>query len=89
MATEIEIKYCRHCGQLESMHSMLNEAKDQNVIKVWCACGAEEPRITTLKANEPYMLAVETRKEEAASGNEDTDSGDVQAGGEAGRAGDV
>ena len=88
MATAIKIKYCTHCGQLESMHSIVDETKNRNIITVWCACGAEEPRVTTLGAKEAYYLDVETRMEEA-TGHEDSDSGDVPAGGEAGREGDV
>jgi len=88
MATAIEIKYCRHCGQLESMHSMMDYVGCKNLIKVWCACEAEPPRTIELGANEPYYLAVETRMEEAKQ-NEDPDSGDVQAGGEARGTGDA
>ena len=88
MATEIEIKYCRHCGQLESMHSMMDYVGDKNLIKVWCACGAEPPRTIELEATEPYILKVETRKEEATE-DDDPDSGDVPAGGEAGRESDA
>jgi len=88
MATAIEIKYCRHCGQLENMHSTMDVVNDRNIIKVWCACGAEEPRFAMLGANEPYYLQIETRMEEASE-HEDTDSGDVQAGGEAGRESDA
>lgn len=85
---EIEIKYCRACGQLESMHSMLNNELRQNVIRVGCLCGAAPVRETVLSADEPYMLNIETRKEEAAS-DADSNPGDVPAGGEAGREGDV
>lgn len=88
MAREIEIRYCRHCGQLESMRSTLDEARGQNVIVVGCACGAEEARITTIGAREPYYLAIETRLEEAKD-HDDPDSGDVPAGGEAGRENDA
>ena len=88
METAIEIKYCRHCGQLESMRSKLDAKKDENVIEVGCACGAEAPRVTVLKANEPYFLKVETRMEEAES-DDDSDSGDISAGGEVGREGDA
>lgn len=78
MATAIEIKYCRHCGQLESMHSTLDVVNDRNIIKVWCACGAEEPRFAMLGANEPYYLQVETRVDtEGASRNDGDDQGDV------------
>lgn len=88
MATAIEIRYCRHCGQLESMHSMMDYVGDRNLIRVWCACGAEAPRVTELGANEPYTLVVETRMEEA-TGDDDSDSGNVQAGGETGRESDA
>lgn len=89
MATAISIKYCKHCGQLESMHSMLDINRDLNVIRVWCPCGAEEPRITELGANEPYYLDVEVRQEKGAQADGNSDSGDIPAGGEARRAGDA
>lgn len=88
MATAIEIKYCRHCGQLENMHSTMDCVRDVNVIEVWCPCGAEPARTIELGATQPYYLKVETRMEEASE-HEDTDSGDVQAGGEAGRESDA
>lgn len=88
MATAIEIRYCRHCGQLESMHSMMDYVGDKNLIKVWCACGEEPPRTIELGASEPYYLAIETRMEEAKQ-DDDPDSGDVPAGGEAGGASDA
>lgn len=90
MATAIEIRYCRHCGQMESMHSSLDLDNRKNVIKVWCACGAEKARITEIGATEPYYLAVETRMETGeAEQHDDSDSGDVPAGGETRRQGDV
>lgn len=78
MATPIEIRYCRHCGQLESMRSALDIAKNQNVIEVWCACGAEEKRVTRLGAHDPYILTVETRMNtEEASSDDGDDPGDI------------
>ena len=88
METAIEIKYCRHCGRLENMHSMMDYVNDRNLIEVWCPCGAEPPRTIELAANEPYYLQIETRVEEATK-HDDPDSGDIQAGGEAGRESDV
>ena len=78
MATAIEIKYCRHCGQLENMHSTMDCVRDVNVIEVWCPCGAELARTIELGATQPYYLKVETRMEEA-SGNDGDDQGDVLA----------
>lgn len=76
MAMVIEVKYCRHCGQVESVHSRMDYVKDRNLIKVGCACGAEPPRMIELSAKEPYTLAVEARMEEA-SRHDDSYSGDV------------
>lgn len=89
MATAIEIKYCKHCGQLENMHSNFDWMHDKNVIKVWCACGAEAPRIVELGATEPYYLDVEVRQEKEETVDADSDSGDIPEGGEARRAGDA
>ena len=88
MATAIKIKYCTHCGQMESIRSERNYVDDRILITIWCACGAEPPRAIELGANEAYYLKVETRMEEA-TGHDDSGSGNVPAGREAGRESDV
>lgn len=80
MAMEIDVKYCRACGALESISSVLHKDGSRTVTAA-CRCGAGEERITTVPAGETYMLRVETRLNEEAEQHDDPDSGDVQAGG--------
>ena len=89
MATAIKIQYCKHCGQLENMHSSFDWVHDKNVIRVWCACGAEEPRIVELGAAEAYYLDVEVRQEKEGTVDANSDSSDIPEGGEARTAGDA
>ena len=37
MSTAIEVKYCKGCGQLESMRSTVDEISEQIVIEVGCS----------------------------------------------------
>ena len=76
MARAIEIRYCKHCGQLESMHSMIDEEKARNIIEVGCPCGAQPSRLVELGITEAYYLDVEVKMEEAEQ-HDDSDSGDV------------
>lgn len=79
MARAIEVKYCRSCGQLESMHSMVDEISDQNIIEVGCSCGASPVRRTVLGLREAYYLDVEVRQD-GGNTDEHTDPGDVPQG---------
>lgn len=76
---EIEIKYCRACGQLQSMESMEDAKKETRTIRVGCGCGAEEATVIELPIGEAYYLQIETKQHQAEGANtdDDPDSGDV------------
>ena len=76
MATAIAVKYCKGCGQLESMRSTVDEISEQIIIEVGCSCGASPVRRTVLGLNEPYYLSVEV-KHEGEEKDEHTDPGDI------------
>ena len=76
MARAIEVRYCRSCGQLESMRSTVDEISEQIIIEVGCSCGASPVRRTVLGLNEPYYLSVEV-KHEGEEKDEHTDPGDI------------
>lgn len=79
MATAIEVKYCRNCGQLESMRSTVDEIGEQIIIEVGCGCGASPVRRTVLGLHEAYYLNVEVRQE-GEEKDEHTDSVDIPQG---------
>lgn len=79
MARAIEVRYCRSCGQLESMSSTVDYTADTNIIEVGCSCGASPVRRTVLGLNEPYYLSVEV-KHEGEEKDEHTDPGDIPQG---------
>lgn len=79
MATAIEVKYCRSCGQLESMRSTVDEIGEQIIIEVGCSCGALPVRRTVLGLREAYYLDVEVRRE-GEEKDEHTDPGDIPQG---------
>lgn len=76
MARAIEVRYCRSCGQLESMRSTVDDIACTNIIEVGCSCGASPVRRTVLGLNEPYYLSVEV-KHEGEEKDEHTDPGDI------------
>ena len=76
MERPIDVRYCRNCGRMEQVESIYDRECKNVTVRIWCPCGMDPARIEELD------------KEEAAD-DADTDSGDVQAGGEAGRASDV
>lgn len=78
MARAIEVRYCRGCGQLESMRSTVDYTADTNIIEVGCSCGASPVRRTVLGLNEPYYLDVEVRRE--AESDDHPDPGDIPQG---------
>ena len=79
MARAIEVKYCRGCGQLESMRSTVDEIGEQIIIEVGCSCGASPVRRTVLGLREAYYLDVEVRRE-GEEKDEHTDPGDIPQG---------
>lgn len=79
MARAIDVKYCRGCGQLESMRSTVDEIGEQIIIEVGCSCGASPVRRTVLGLHEAYYLNVEVRQE-GEEKDEHTDSGDIPQG---------
>lgn len=79
MATAIEVKYCRSCGQLESMRSTTDEFAEKIIIEVGCSCGASPVRRTVLELREAYYLDVEVRQD-GGNTDEHTDPGDVPQG---------
>ncbi|MDD7175779.1 MAG: hypothetical protein PUH70_12040 [Clostridiales bacterium] len=79
MATAIEVRYCRRCGQLESMRSTVDGINGQVIIEVGCSCGASPVRRTVLGLQDAYYLDVEVRQEGAKT-DEHTGSGDVPQG---------
>ena len=87
MATVIKVNYCKKCGQLERVASTMDWVRDQIVVQVWCPCSAQDMRVTKLGRYDMYELDVEVKQE--AAGDDDSDSGDVPAGGEAGGASDA
>ncbi|MBR5302936.1 MAG: hypothetical protein IKU38_08885 [Clostridia bacterium] len=87
MATVIKVNYCKKCGQLERVASTLDLRHDQMVVQVWCPCCERDMRVTKLGRYDMYELDVEVKQE--AAGDDDSDSGDVPAGGEAGGASDA
>lgn len=87
MATAIRIGYCGGCGQLKAMKSFEIAEGHRRLIEVYCPCGAEETETTDLPLYEEYYLEVEVKREEPA--HDDSDQGDVQTGGEAGRESDA
>ena len=76
MARAIDVKYCRSCGQLESMRSTVDEIGEQIIIEVGCSCGASPVRRTVLGLHEEYYLDVEVRQE-GEEKDEHTDPGDI------------
>ena len=76
MATAIEVKYCRSCGQLESMRSTTDEFAEKIIIEVGCSCGASPVRRTVLGLREAYYLDVEVRQD-GGNTDEHTDPGDI------------
>lgn len=88
MERPIDVRYCRNCGRMEQVESIYDRECKNVTVRIWCPCGMDPARIEELDIEEAYYLRIEAREEEAAD-DADTDSGDVQAGGEAGRASDV
>lgn len=79
MARAIEVKYCRGCGQLESMRSTVDEIGEKIIIEVGCSCGASPVRRTVLGLREAYYLDIEVRRE-GEEKDEHTDPGDIPQG---------
>lgn len=79
MARAIDVRYCKHCGQLESMRSTEDEMRDCVTIEVGCNCGVEPARRIVLPRSEPYYLRVEV-KMKGEERHDDPDPGDVQTG---------
>lgn len=74
----VSVKWCPHCGELQNVHSVVHRDESETV-KVFCSCGKAEPRVLEIPAGESYMLEVEAKKE--AAQDDDSDPGDVPAGG--------